>query len=403
MKIGFVAITAAIALAATSLIGTAVAGIGPSRGLPSVNVAATSTVQDMYAVNATAVPGINGSVMCVACHTRNPAKRTATNTGAQANLYVGTHFVTANFGDTSPGGGYTDTAPGQKLRSTRTTAVYMATPANLTTFALDGFMARPNYGLGTGTAINANTQDPTTGSPQMICESCHDLVRNQGAAKLLARAFANGADNTDYTIGQSQLTGHTAAGGQRAATLCRGCHGNMSAGVNAEWQYHPLYGGGSWAGTHHHRNSDGTGSVAYYGAGTQTAGHAMGSVDRTFYPAAGAANALQMWGAAYGELGAAGRALTYQSTNNKKMRNNVLTAAQGQLRVAVDGQVLCTNCHRGHNGQTSAGASILMATASGGANNIGSATTANAFNGMGILGRDTLLVNTNPLCLGCHQ
>jgi hypothetical protein len=130
----------------------------------------------------------------------------------------------------------------------------------------------------------------------------------------------------------------------------------------------------------------------------------MGSVDRAYYPAAGAANALQMWGAAYGELGSAARGLTYDSAVNKKMNPNVTTAAQGQLRVAggsaAPAQVLCTNCHRGHNGQTTAGATILMATSS---TAIGSATTANAYNGMGILGRDTLLVNTNPLCLGCHQ
>lgn len=400
MKKGFVAITAAFALAATSLIGTSIAGIGPLRGLPDVNVSTTSATADMYAVNDTAVPGINGSVMCVACHTRNPAKRTAygTTNGKGDAGYAGSHFVTANFADTSEGGGYTDNPAAAKARAARTaTPVYMARSAA----ANFDWAGAPKYGTGSATSIDTNTIDPTAGAAaQMICESCHNIVTNIGAAKLLATGFANGGDNAAYTVpGTTQLHGIAANGGTTVPTLCIGCHGNMSAGVSAEWQLHPLYtGSAAWTGTHHHRNT-GTVATDYFGSGTQTAGHDMGSMDRAYYSVA---LGLQMWGAAYGELGTTARVPTYDPATNKKMKLAPTTAPQGQIRVGAANQVLCTNCHRGHNAATAGGSTILMVTTTA-APVLGPTTAATALNGLGTSGRDAHINNTNPLCLGCHQ
>jgi hypothetical protein len=396
MKKGFVAITAAIALAATSLIGSAVAGIGPDRGLPVVNATLLGSANGGYNTTDTAVPGAFGSIMCVTCHTRNPAKRTAYNTANGNAPYQGSHFVTLNFGDTSKGGGYTDAVAPRDRASRTGTAIYMAA-STATGFNWAGV---PKYGIGSVASIDNATQDPGIANAQMICESCHNIVKNIGPAKLLATGFANGGDNAAYTMpGTTTLAGIGGGVGTQTPTLCIGCHGNMSAGVSAEWQLHPLL-GGTWSGTHHHRNTPGT-TGGYFGAGTQTATMNMASMDRAYYPAAGAAGSLQMWGAAYGELGAAARALTYVSTVNKKMQNAALTAAQGQIRVGAATQVLCTNCHRAHNAATTAGGTILMATET--TTVMGSATSTNATSGMGVLGRANHIVNTNPLCLACHQ
>ena len=406
------AILAVVSLSLAVLTGVAVAGINPvTYGLPPVDL--TASDNSFYSMTVAAVPGRQGSVMCVACHTRNPSARiayTPPTTGAKVD-YMGSHWVTRTFADTSKGGGYSDgsTTPAIKLRANRSaagTAIYMA---DNTSGAITGnvvgdvptrWFGRPKYGVLTG-GVPDNTFDPRTGTgQQMVCESCHNIVRNIGPAKLLATGFANGA------------TTSSGAKGTQVSVLCVGCHGNMNADLNAEWQLHPLT-AGTWGGTQHHRNTSGA-TPLYLGSATPIAvgTHDMGAMNVAYYGTGGvggqtiAAAQYQMWAAGAGTLGAT-RAINY-TTNTERMKT---MADNNQIQPSAS-SLTCTNCHRAHNADGTAAGTILMRgtlafTTPMGTGALPDLTTANAPRGLFRMedkgGRGGAFNSTNPLCLGCHQ
>lgn len=367
------------------------AGINPATaGLPAVQLI---TTDNNFYNRSELVPGNRASVMCVACHTRNPAIRTNYRV---TNGYgvTGSHWVTSNFADTSAQGGYSDgttpkvrpaTLPGARNYFADNTSGNM-TPAN-------GWYGAPRYAWLNGGVVD-NTTVRTTGT-QIICESCHSIVRNIGPSKLLAASFANG--------GAAQATTLQGTPGANVPTLCIGCHSDMDGGVNAEWQYHPLAAGLTWGGTHHHRNTPGT--AVYFGAGTSVADTGMGQMDPLDYNRTIGAGVFQMWAPGPGAL-AASRAVAWD-LNPTRVRN-VAGTDNGQIGPRGT-NLLCTNCHRAHNAESTAGATILMRGTDTAA--IGTVTAptdqATAWRGTTKMndrgGRGAAFATTNPLCMACHQ
>lgn len=368
----------------------ALAGINPaSSGLPDVTL--TTGDNNFYNISQT-VPGNRASVMCVACHTRNPAARTPfRNTNGFG--YVGSHFVTQFTNDTSEGGGYAD-GSGTKTRANRIAGgIYMAdnNPANMT--IANNWYGLPRYAYDNGGAL-ANTVDPQAQAAQMICDSCHSIVRNLGTAKLLATGFANGGTTTSTAL--------MGVPGTTTPVLCIGCHGNMEAYINAEWQYHPV-GATAWGGTHHHRNTPGT--AVYLGNAAGTSITNMAQMDPADYNEV-STTVYQMWAAGPGGLTAA-RATNW--TSNPE-RVKPIFADNGMIAPrAGNNGLLCTNCHRAHNADSSAGATILMRSTDVTAMRSGTIATDNnsAWRGLTRIadagGRAAAFSNTNPLCLACHR
>jgi len=408
MKKTAIAILAVFAFAAAALTGVAIAGINPVNfGLPLVNLATGDN--NFYNLTVANVPGQQASVMCVACHSRNPGSRDLYRT-TNGFGYMGSHFVTQFFSanETSKGGGYSD-GSGVKARGSRSaaaSAIYMAdnTSGNLTVG--NGWYGVPKYGVNAG--VPDNTYAPRTATnPQMICESCHNIVRNIGPAKLLAYGMANGT-TTSGTAGSAK--------GSQVPVLCIGCHGDMNAAINAEWQLHPIQPSGeTWVGTQHHRNTAGTTPPPYLGSASPATTNDMAQVLAADYgvpPLSGQVingGSNQMWAAGRGQLGTAAypdHALNFAATGNTRMKP---MADNNQIQPNAATQLLCTNCHRAHNADSSAGATILMrgsdtATAIGTGTVASSVATAyyglNRMNDKG--GRGAAFNSTNPLCLACH-
>ena len=403
-----IAILAVFALAAAALTGVAVAGINPVNfGLPNVQLA---TGDNNFYNLGVVVPGAQASVMCVACHSRNPGARDAYRT-TNGYGYMGSHFVTQFFNDTSKGGGYSD-GSGAKVRSTRSaTTTYMADNNSNNLNVASGWYGLPKYGWLNGTIPDNTTTPRTATNPQMICESCHNIVRNIGPAKLLAYGMSNGTATSGAT---------GAAKGAQVPVLCIGCHGDMDASLNAEWQLHPLQPSGeTWVGTQHHRNTAGTTPPTYFGAGVDiaTSTHDMAQVNAAYYGTApnsgqtinGGSN--QMWAAGKGQLGTTAypdHALAFNASGNTRMR--MTTASDNnQIQINAVTQLLCTNCHRAHNADSSAGATILMrgsdTTTVMGTGTVAS-SVATAYYGVRRMedkgGRGAAFNSTNPLCLACH-
>jgi hypothetical protein len=384
------------------MLGAAVAGMNPngSFGLPDVDTSLTAGDNSFYSSVGTAVNGKLGSVMCVACHTRNPGARTAYRVAKGNYNYMGSHFVTRTFADTAKGGGYLDGTAPKNVR--RSTDVYIADNAGQqnagSMTVANNWYGAPRFGRINGAVID-NTSNITSPvgalAAQMICDSCHSIVNNIGPAKLLASGFANGS-NAAFVSG-------TETKGTVTPTLCMGCHGDMDSAINAEWQYNPVATGVTWVGTQHHRNTLGsTGAGLYFGSVTPYSTN-MAAMLRADYTAV-----QQMWAAGPGTL-VDHTPIAYTGARMKTINDN------NQIRPTA-AQLLCTNCHRAHNADSSAGATILMrgdlaisattligtATVPTGLTNAGSGLYRMADAGSGS-GRGSAFNSTNALCLACHQ
>lgn len=157
--------TITVALALIIVAGVATAGMNPARsGLPRV----TTVFGGSYDNN-------NYSAVCVVCHTRNPSARTSDTTG------LGSHFI---FGGA---GLLTGNTGAEKLTAWSGTG---------------GSGGLSRYGK-TGDNVNV-----TGVTGEMICESCHNMLRNTGVNKLLA----NDNETTD------------------PSALCEGCHARTGPG-----------------------------------------------------------------------------------------------------------------------------------------------------------------------------
>ncbi len=386
-----IAILAVVTLSLAALMGGAAAGINPaSYGLPPVTFTSGAVTDNLFYNIAATVPGRQASAMCVKCHTRNPSYRTQYRASNGTGLeYLGSHFVTRTFADTNPGGGYPDSD-----KSVRGTPIYMAD--NITGLG-PNFFGIPKYGALVG-GVPDNTTNRAIGtypgtSAQIICESCHNILRNIGPAKLIAQGFANGA----ATSGAGANTK-----GSTDPILCIGCHGRMDSGVNAEWKLHPDTAAAPWVGTQHHRNTSATSQ--YAGSGSPLNPANMGTMAAAYYTPA-----QQMWAVGPGAL-TGSRALDY--TTGAPPAGRISPINDNNQIMPTAARLVCTNCHRAHNADSSAGATILMrGNLPYAANHIGLGTlpTDNATTYWGLRrmsdkgGRAASFDTTNPLCLACHQ
>lgn len=148
------------------------------------------------------------SALCVACHTRNPSARTVATAG------LGSHFIFGGAG-----------------LLTGNTGV-----ERLTAWPVTGGLSR--YGK-TGDNVNV-----VGVAGEMICESCHNMLRNTGVNKLLA------ADNAATD----------------PSALCEGCHARTGAGHHIlTGEAGTLYGGAlSNADSYSVRNTPLAGSEVTY-------------------------------------------------------------------------------------------------------------------------------------------
>lgn len=352
-----------------------------------------------------------GAILCVKCHSRNPSARTPIRVAGDDNV-LGSHFVTFAFNDTHEGGGYSD----GKVRAADN-SVYMGK------FGATGktwiWYDSPRYSY-INLGLVTDVTDPATAAVNMTCNSCHNLyvnsvskkIPNTGRAKLLANGFAN--DNT---------------------TLCIGCHGDMDGALSAEWQYFGTQTGGpAWTGTHHHRNSQSVDADTYYYQSTSTdydiksSTHDMNTMSKAYYSVSGFMPAIQMWAANYGTLGSTSnpdaRPISMTAWNTKGTGvDNIwknLSTADGAKYIGVSpagnptgiggGTILCTNCHRAHNADSSMSATILVRgddTSLYGSLGTQAVSRANAFNGVRRMddrgGRAASINNMAPLCTACHK
>lgn len=171
-----------VALVLIAAAGAAMAGINPAN--PSL-----PTVTTVFG-GSRSYDNNNYSAVCVACHTRNPSARTTDPAG------VGSHFIYGGTGLT------TDNTGLEKVTEW---------PITVPGPGVTGGLSR--YGR---TGDNVNVVG-TTG--EMICESCHNLLKNSGINKLLA------ADNEVVD----------------PSALCEGCHGRTGTGHHIMTPYPPTY------------------------------------------------------------------------------------------------------------------------------------------------------------------
>ncbi len=181
------------------------AGVNPAGpGLPSVTVTS-------YGGGALANNQLSG--MCVACHTRTPY-----GTGATA----ATHFVFDDNHHTNTGGGWTS-ADYSKTGTPRNGAQYFRVTAWSTagnyskygnfTSKLSEVNTNATVGYELATKVAATAAAIQT--DEVICESCHNIVRNVAGGNNLLELPGD-------TLGTA---GPLAYADSKVATLCVGCHG----------------------------------------------------------------------------------------------------------------------------------------------------------------------------------
>lgn len=411
--------------------GPAFSAINPvSPGLPGEVVATswTMTAAQGYGAVATtaALPGLTtndskGSAMCVECHSVNPSYHvlganatysaytgparggsyavdtTAANTGSHFVMNVlGTPTGTALVGSTNSGGGFLG---GFSNAARATGGAYMmkvAWPANTA-----GTAPVSKYNQGTGLLslpATGGTANVNFGSAaDIICESCHNVLANNGS-RLLLGSYAD-ATNDD---------------------ICVRCHsGNGSAsGVAAGYEAF-------------HANDN---LAAFAGTTVRKRHHVLTGNTFGFYGATGISSL--MWAPTFSDKVAAGwcgaGAYTNQSTVTTLTASTVvnfrnecsvsgvgaraaaLAAGDINAAAATGGNIRCVNCHRPHNAMASSGAFIFR-TGTGsdfsGGGRQGNSRAASGTLGYGLrrqvdVGDWSTAKAYNEyavLCNGCHQ
>jgi len=309
-------------------VGIAFAGMNPNNaGLPTV--LPSTMPADGYLTTLAAIDNNRGSAMCVDCHGRNPSRHI---TGA-ASTRLGSHIVTKNFADTGSSGGY----PGDGGKA-GTNGRYLHRGTWSRT-AIDNTQASTlgvsKYGRVTAGVVQAN-YEPAAGATvdntyQMICESCHNIVRNTGDNKLLAVAGANW-DNVTVN----------------GSFLCIGCHGDMSDGINNEPPYFKASGAQD-----HHVNAVTQALVTEFYKGTGASSRTMNIIDNAYYTAA------RMWAVQPGQLSGLTRAYGFLPAADPGIRPAPITVTNG-LAVGTNAVLHCNSCHRPHNAVSETGALIIQ-------------------------------------------
>lgn len=376
--------TIIISLSASLLLSLwvyALAGIGPSKGLPTVTVSGGNAQKWVPSgLSNSAVTMNNGSVMCVDCHTRNPSPYAppASFPGGTYSLnFVGSHFVTSTFADTNTGGGYAGSVSG-----IRATNDYYVKRDAWTTANVGSKYGR----ITSGSLFSDNASG--TWSRQLICESCHNITRNYGRYKLLGTV-----DNV-YLSGDSNI--------------CSGCHADMRMAVNNE----PSFFDNTTAGNHHHRNYQPT---TLYGGAASLGTHdaKLISVTAGYY-----GPPSKLWAASYGQLTGLPRNAVYVSATNPGIKNFTVATDWGMIHVDNNASLYCLSCHRAHNAVSST-AGLILKTGDNTLYTWGGSTiptskstttgdTYQALRRQGDFGdpsnyTNRIIKDDRPLCNGCHQ
>lgn len=397
-----VGLTASLALAAINPLAP---GLPGQLNAPAAPATWAVTAGRGYDAAATALAGNPASAMCVECHYTNPSVRAMGLTGTgdvfeggttynvDRATMTGSHTVMASVGFTNSGGGFL----GGASAGPRTGREYM----KATTWSTGAYS---KYGSG---AAYATVTAPGSGDPDLICESCHNVLINSGN-QLLVGTYDNQLDDT----------------------MCVNCH---AAAATTQ----------DYAGFHQNGNLPAFGSSAAQAAITGLVGRKKHHVlnknttagwrDMVNTAAAGPYNPDSlattsdsvMWAPSYTkELGTgAYNGWTYDSTvaegSEYKFRNLVNVTGTGTLAQALaagdiptDGNattpansLLCVSCHRPHNAETSAGAFIFRNGTGSVVAPIYSAVTADGLTRQADVGNYTgtkVYGEYKNLCNGCH-
>jgi hypothetical protein len=361
----------------------------------------------------TGVNGNPGSAMCVECHTVNPSSRI--NSPSQKGTLVvsrtnaahqGSHFVmnvqagatNAPWGITSSGGGF----PGGYTNAQRDGGQYFRGGA----WASGGFSK-----FNTGTAL-ASATEPAGGftagdaaTKDLICESCHNLVRNT----------VNSVPKNKLLLGVYEE--HVADG------ICTGCHAQSEAAAGRQ-AFHANDMLAAFAGTNvrkrHHVMTGDTLNLTNYGAtgassimwapSASTRLHATWCTTKFANLASGFTDLDLTAG-----VGIAFRNVCNVAGSGTRAYTDVRT--YGDIDPTGANAVNCSNCHRPHNAMSSAGAFILRlgSTAKGDfGGNVGSGKFAGTNNtnimyglrrqvDVGDHSATKVYRDYAPLCAGCHH
>lgn len=348
------------------------------------------------------------SRICTDCHTRIPGSPTV------ANGY-GSHFVTAGAAhDTQSGGGWTGSKNG-----VRTGGQFF----RLNAWPIGGTYSK--YG-GTGTdntsyytaatdnqaglAISSTTLTAYTGATgrEMICESCHNVVKNVAGgnnlvAPLTAVYSANGAGAASAVQVTNWQNGDD-------SPLCVGCHGFMysaykgpSAGTTANDRgtrigdtRNQIDGGTALRDVNHSHTING---VGYHQNHHVMAGDSLmntWAADGVYW-----ADTLVKDEAASG-WGNGGSALSTTAAASAPWRGTMPMLGTwntdgGKVKGGAT-NFTCVSCHNPHFGDLSAGASILRDTDS--ASSTGAAAT--AVSKLSETPRGWMTINDQKYCNDCH-
>jgi hypothetical protein len=306
------------------------------------------------------------------------------------NTAHGSHWVTLNFQDSSTHGGYPDANANKNTTAIAGEYIHRG--------PWSGSASGPRLSSGTsryssissGVVVNyepgaAGTIDNTAGNAnntQIICESCHSIVKNIGPKKLLAQAIPN----------------HTSV--DNGASLCIGCHADMRTEVNNE----PRYFDDASGAQDHHRNAGPTvtGFASLY-TGTSTLGagsFSMNQLDLNGWDN----NTLRYWSIGPGELSSISTTERDIIVGTVNVTNGVETSSSGDLH--------CQSCHRAHNAVSSTGSLIVQRGSSD--TSFGLLTTGDSdysthgwvqnqrLKGTPTSSSNKLISDEQGLCIGCH-
>lgn len=375
-KIVILALAGALLIGATAVeIQAALSSANP--GLPSVTVAG-------YAGGG-AVARNQYSVMCVACHSRIPYSAAGANA---------THFVSNDAAPTNSGGGWTATEF-NRATAERNGGEYF----HIGAWSTAGIYSK--YGNVTGPASATNAAAGTVGYElattgvaaatlngyDIICESCHNIVRNVAGGNNLVEAPG---DQVGAANGFQEATN---------STLCVGCHGWMYDSNDAANAINVMANNGhydnAWNGVAEVAGTERSNNSSHYigGAKIDMNHHVLtgDAIDQTL------ATAGLLWRDVYTIPPGSARADITTAVGGNSAMPQQTTWQDGKTKSSVATRLNCLNCHMaGHGGDSTAGASILRDT------NLGGRATG-SIQRIGDSPRTWWDFTDENFCMDCHQ
>ena len=329
--------------------GAAVAGMNPN---------------DFGLAGGTAVYNTAKSRMCVECHSTVPG-----NTAANQR---GTHFVVGNNTDqTRTGGGWVgNSKAGVRMNAAYFRVAQWPVGGTYSKYGGDGADNTSYYSGATdnqaGLAKALAVGSATYNTAEIICESCHNVVKNVAGGNNLVAPMTSAT----YTANNGDNTQVTPAEAGNEATLCVGCHGFMYSAAGGPVAAPTAAIGGRLADTRN--NIDGTSNKRdnnhqhfINGSAYNQNHHVMtGDTISANVAAAGLYWADTLLKDLGGQSGwAADAPISNVPSASVPLRGTMPMRAawlDGKAKPAAAGNLSCLNCHSGpHSGETTVGASIL--------------------------------------------